>query len=348
MEATTKVNFALLEPHLDNDGRRQQLLDIESRLKTHDYPPQLVLENTSICNLTCIHCSHRELKRTRRHMKRDLWNKIVEELGANSPYTEIWPTFYGEALIMGYKNELWDRLDYAHKAGCRNLVLNSNGTLLDRWDNIEKILASPLRRFILSLDGLSKATFELIREKAVWEEVYPQVEELCRRRLERGQKYPTITAQFSVMKQNAHEAEAYRTHWEARGAEVKIRPMLEWTATGTVRTDTIKHDTEFRIACPWGNNTMAIHQDGSVVACAVDYEGKFKVGNIKEITVKEAWQRLGERLRKPHREHRWNDIPDLCKGCGDWQVAGAEYEDETVEGTRPFWYYDQQTNTAAE
>jgi radical SAM protein with 4Fe4S-binding SPASM domain len=116
--------------------------------------------------------------------------------------------------------------------------------------------------------------------------------------------------------------------------------MLEWTATGTVRTDTISHDTQFRIACPWGNNTMAIHQDGKVVACAVDYAGMFEVGNVNEITVKEAWRRLGERLRKPHREHRWDDIPKLCKGCGDWQVAGAQYEEEHVEGTRPFWYYE--------
>jgi radical SAM protein with 4Fe4S-binding SPASM domain len=340
-------NFALLEKHLENDERRRQLLDIESRLKEHEYPPQLVIENTSICNLTCIHCSHRELVRKKRHMSRELWNKIVEEIGANSPETEIWPTFYGEALIMGYQNELWDRIDYAAKVGCRNLVLNSNGTLLNRWGNIDKILNSPLRRFILSLDGLSKETFELIREKAKWEEVYPAVEELCRRRLERGQKYPAITAQFSVMKQNAHEVEAYRAFWEARGAEVKVRPMLEWTATGTVRTDTIVHDTDFRIACPWGNNTMAIHQDGSVVACAVDYEGKFKPGNVNEITVKEAWQRLGDQLRKAHREHRWNDMPEICKGCGDWQVAGAEYEDEKVEGTRPFWYYDDEEKKRA-
>ena len=244
-------------------------------------------------------------------------------------------------MIMGYRGALWDRLDCAAKAGCRNLVLNSNGTLLDRWDNIDKILASPLRRFILSLDGLSKETFELIREKAVWEEVYPQIEELCRRRIARGQKYPIIVAQFSVMKQNVHEVEAFRKFWEERGAEVKVRPMLEWTATGTVRTETIMHESDFRIACPWGNNTMAVHQNGTVVACAVDYAGKVKIGNLNEITVKEAWMRLGERLRKPHREHRWDDIPELCKGCGDWQVAGAEYTEETVEGTRPFWYYDQ-------
>jgi radical SAM protein with 4Fe4S-binding SPASM domain len=341
------ADFSLLPKHLESETRRQELLAIENKLQEHAFPPQLVIESTSVCNLTCIHCSHAELERKKRPMDRALWDKIVEEVGREDPMTEIWPTFYGEALIMGYKNEIWDRLDYADKVGCKNLVLNSNGTLLERWDNIDRILNSPLKRFILSLDGLSKETFELIREKAKWDVVYPAVERLCAERIRRGQKYPTIVAQFSVMKQNAHEVEDYRAFWHARGAEVKIRPMLEWTASGTIRSDTIVHDSEFRIACPWGNNTMAIHQDGSVVACAVDYEGRFKVGNVREISVKEAWQRLGEQLRKPHREHRWNDVPKLCKGCGDWQVAGAQYEEESVEGTRPFWYYDDADNIVA-
>ncbi len=335
------VDFSKRPKHIENDIRRSELLNIERDLKEHAFPPQLVVENTSICNLTCIHCSHRELKRVKRHMPRALWNKIVEEVGREGPDTEIWPTFYGEALIMGHKNELWDRLDYADSVGCRNLVLNSNGTLLERWDNIDRVLASPLKRFILSLDGLSKETFELIREKAKWDVVYPAVERLCEEREKRNQKYPIVVAQFSVMPQNAHEVDGYRAYWSARGAEVKIRPMLEWTATGTVRTDTIVHETPFRIACPWGNNTMAIHQDGSVVACAVDYEGRGKIGNVKDISIKEAWAHLYEALRRPHRERRWNDIPEVCKGCGDWQVAGAQYEEEQVEGTRPFWYYEQ-------
>jgi radical SAM protein with 4Fe4S-binding SPASM domain len=340
------MNFALREKHLDSERRRGELLAIEKRLVDHSFPPQVVIENTSICNMECIHCSHRELKRVKRHMARPLWNKIVEEIGRERPQCEIWPTFYGEALIMGYKNELWDRLDHADKAGCKNLVLNSNGVLLERWDNIDRILNSPLRRFILSLDGLSKEVFEKIRFKGKHHLIYPAVERLLQEHARRGQKYPAIICQFSVMPDNAHEVEAYRQYWTERGAEVKVRPMLEWTATGTVRTDTIRHDSEFRIACPWGNNTMAIHQDGKVVTCAVDYEGMFTVGNVNEISVKEAWRLLGEQSRKAHREHRWNDIPDICKGCGDWQVAGAEYAEEKIEGTRPFWYYEQKMEAA--
>jgi len=107
------------------------------------------------------------------------------------------PTFYGEALILGRNRELWSRLDYAASVGCRNLVLNSNGTLLDRWNNLEEVLASPLRRFILSLDGLSAGTFEPIRVGARLERVYAAVEALLERNARSSQRYPVTICQFS-------------------------------------------------------------------------------------------------------------------------------------------------------
>lgn len=333
------ADFTRLTPHLDDEARVAELLSIEQSLVEHPFPPQLVIETTSYCNLRCAHCSHAEMTRPQRHMERQLWDKIVEEVGLKSPTCEVWPTFYGEALIL--RDELWDRLDHAARMGCQNLVLNSNGTLLDRFDSIDRVLDSPLRRFILSLDGLTKETFEAIRVKAKWDKVYPAVEELLRRRAARGQTYPVIVAQFSVMERNAAEADGFRSYWKERGAEVKVRPMLEWGAAGSIRARTILHDRELRIACPWGNNTMAIHQDGAVVACAVDYDAHFSVGNVRDITVEEAWRRLGDRLRAPHRAHRWSEVPALCQGCGDWQVAGASYDEPEAPGTRPFWFREE-------
>jgi len=317
---------------------RTRLLAIEGRLREHAFPPQVVVENTSHCNLRCVHCCHKEMTRPQRHMERGLWEKIATEIGRENPECEVWPTFYGEALILG--RELWSRLDFAAAAGCRNLVLNSNGTLLHRWGNLEAILDSPLRRFILSLDGFTSATFESIRVGADREEVYSAVEELLARKRERGQAYPAIICQFSRMPANADEVEAFRAHWSARGAEVKVRPMLEWTSAGSVRSAAIDHDPAFRIACPWASNTFAVHQNGDVVACAVDYDGRFKAGNLKEMTIKEAWDALRWRLREVHRTHRWADLPEVCRGCGDWQAAGAQYERERVAGTRPFWAYE--------
>jgi len=321
---------------------KSKLQTIEANLVEHRFPPQLVIENTSACDQQCIHCSHKELIRPKRHMNRSLHDKIVEEIGRESPETEIWPTFYGEALVMG--EEIWDRINYASNVGCNNIVLNSNGGLLHRQNHIDQILKSPLKRFIISVDGFTKETYEKIRFRGKHSRTYSGIEALLDEKARRGQTYPLITCQYSLLEENEHEVEAFREYWNSRGAQVKVRPKLEWTATGSIRSNRTEHNPDFRIACPWGNNTMAIHQDGSVVACAVDYEGKVNVGNLKDITIVEAWSRLKKVLRDPHRKHCWSDIPDLCKGCNDWQTAGAEYEKSNIPGSRPFWYDVEKTD----
>jgi sulfatase maturation enzyme AslB (radical SAM superfamily) len=334
-----------MEKHLESPQRRQELLAIEAGLREHAFPPQLIVENTSYCNMKCVHCAHRLLIRPKQHMERVLWDRIVEEVAREMPDCELWPTFYGEALIL--RDELWDRLDYAARVGCCNLVLNSNGILLNRFDHIEKILGSPLKRFILSLDGFTRDTFERIRVNGKRDEIFGSVAELRRKQVERGQQYPVIVAQFSVMDENAHELEAFVAHWHALGVEVKVRPKLEWGATGIVHAPEITHGSDFRIACPWGNNTGAIQADGSMVACACDYEGRLNVGKVGEKTIRELWLILGERLRRVHREHRWAELPTLCRDCGDWQAAGAQYQaEEQAPNTRPFWFYERALDRA--
>ena len=195
------------------------------------------------------------------------------------------------------------------------------------------ILDSPLQRFILSLDGLSKETFELIREKAKWDEVYPAVEELCRRAPARAARsIPIIIAQFSVMKQNAHEVDAYRAFWEERGAEVKVRPMLEWTATGTVRTDTIVHDTDSASPAPGATTPWRSIRTARWSPARSTTRASSRSATSTRSPSRRRGGAWASGCGAPHREHRWKDIPDLCKGCGDWQVAGAEYEEETRRG----------------
>ena len=186
----------------------------------------------------------------------------------------------------------------------------------------------------------------MIRFRGERERTYEGVKALLEAHKRKGDVYPVIICQYSLMEENEHEADDFKKYWNELGAEVKFRPKLEWTATGSITSDRIDHDPNFRIACPWGNNTMAIHQDGSVVACAVDSFGSHIVANVNEVTVKEAWRLLGETLRKHHKNHDWEKIPDVCKRCNDWQTAGAEHEEkeEVVEGTRPFWYDQKVTN----
>jgi len=326
------------------EDRKKKLLEIESKLKDFEFPPQLVIETTSVCNQKCIHCNHKIMKRTKEHMDDNLYKKIVDEIAEVAPDTEVWPTFYGEAFTL--REKLFERLRYARDKGLTNLVLNSNGRLLDKENWIDEILTSGLKRFILSLDGFTKETFEKIRVGGSRDKIFASVEKLLKRKKELNLEFPVIQCQYSIMEENKHEVEIFKEYWETRGAEVKTREMFSWTNSGEIVADNLDYDTSFRIACPWAINSMAIHQNGNFITCAVDYEGRTIIGNVKDYTIVELWEKHNEIVRKPHIENRWDDLPEICKTCPDWQVAGATYHKNEAldekEEARPFWWKENE------
>jgi len=307
--------------------KQQALMDIEAKLRESNFPPQVVVETTAYCNFRCRHCHHDKLEREKGTMSTDLWTKIVSEVAERKPDAELWPTFYGEALILGERLYRWIR--QAREAGLTNLVLNSNGSFC-RGRYIDDILMCGLRRFLLSLDGFTQETFERIRytrdRNGKYEPVYTGVRELLRRKHELdavGIQTPTIICQFSMMDDNEHEAEPFREYWLRHGAHVKLREKLTWT--GYVSASNLTRDYAHRVACPWGNNTCAIHWNGDVVACAVDNEGSFIAGNVREQSIYDIWNGPLREFREKHRRHIWDDLPALCQGCLDWQAVGASH-----------------------
>ncbi len=323
-----------------DESQHDRLARIERELTDHDFPPQLVVETTSRCNLKCVHCAHRSMHRPAADMAPGLWRAIVEEVAAERAQCEVWPTFYGEALLLGPR--LFEMLDYADRVGCRNLVLNSNGTMLSRPGMIEAVLDSPLKRFILSLDGYRSATFEAVRVGASHEKVYRAVAELLERKARRGGEHPIIQCQFSVMEHNSSEVDEFTRHWRGLGAEVKLRRKLTWC--GAVEASWMEPDRKLRIACPWGHNAAAILQDGRLVACAIDYEGRFTAGDVARDGIKKLWRGPHRRLlRLPHRRHQWEQLPRVCAQCLDWQAVGADYQGPhgELEGARPFWHREE-------
>ncbi len=323
------------------EAEKAHLLEIESGLREFDFPPQVVIETTALCNFRCIHCNHKDLKRTKGSMDEALFQKIIDEIVRINPETEIWPTFYGEAFILG--DRLFERLKYTNARGAKNVVLNSNGSLLHHKDWTDKVLTSGLKRFILSLDGFSKTTFEAIRVGGHREQIYNSVERLLNRKTELQLDYPIIQCQFSLMEQNKHEFEEFKQYWEERGAEVKSRNMLSWTNSGPVIAAGLDYNSDFRITCPWSLSTMAIHYNGDIVACAVDYEGGFIAGNARNQSLQEVWQGTLHELRTRQKQHQWQLLPNICQNCPDWQAAGASYyesqqHDVLPKYSRPFWF----------
>lgn len=284
-----------------------------------EFPRQFIIETTAFCTQKCIHCAHKSLQRKKGNMAMHLYKKIINEIAKEAPATEVWMTYYGEALILKYK--LFYMINYAKRKGLSNLVLNTNATLLDE-EMSEMLIDSELDRFIISMDGFTKETYEKIRVGGKYEEVFGNVTRFLQILKSRKTNKPKFEMQFSVMDENKHELEDFNKFWVSQGANVKNRPLASWA--GRIKAPNLDFLLE-RVPCKWALNHCAILWNGDLVACGVDCEGLFVAGNVNNSTAKEIWNTTHKAFRQTHLDKRWNDLPDVCKGCLDWQTTERRY-----------------------
>lgn len=293
-----------------------------------DFPQQCVIELTAACDQSCIHCGRTYMERPKKTMTGDMFQRIVREIGQENPDCEVWPTFMGEALLLGKR--LFPLIRYARESGCRKISLNSNGNRLTE-ENIEGLLGCGLDRFIISCDGHSAETYERIRIGGRFDRLYQGIHRLLERMRKEQLQSPLIELQFSIFKENEHEVEDFKKYWLDQGVVVKSRPKVYWSGLvpgGTHRVST----AVTRIPCLWAFDTAAIQCNGNVVMCAIDCEGKYVAGNITQQTLSQIWNGPLRWLRHLHSQRRFRELPEICRRCTDWEGKKAHvfFPDETV------------------
>lgn len=287
----------------------------------NEFPRQVIIETTAYCNQKCIHCAHKSLQRKKGTMDMALYKKIIDEIAREAPGTETWMTYYGEALILKYR--LFYMIWYAKQRGLTNVVLNSNAMLLDN-DMAEMIIDSGLDRFIISMDGFTRETYEKVRVGGNFDEVMANCLRFIDKLNTTNPTRPTFEMQFSILEENEHEREAFNAYWVSKGVNVKNRPKASWT--GRIEAKNLDPNRE-RVPCKWGLNQAGILWDGQLVACGVDSEGLFDAGNLKEASLKTLWNTTHKEFRETHLECRWTDLPTVCANCLDWQTTDRTYLD---------------------
>jgi MoaA/NifB/PqqE/SkfB family radical SAM enzyme len=132
---------------------------------SRDFPSQIVVDATEVCNLACIHCPHPEFKKSEHYRARylpvELNSKMVDEVRRDGAgHTQyIRYTSNGEPLV---HPQIYDMLDYSVRYSGVFVTLTTNGTILNE-QRIEKLLASGLHLIDISLDALTAKIYTKIR-----------------------------------------------------------------------------------------------------------------------------------------------------------------------------------------
>jgi len=295
-----------------------------ARMATSDspFPQQVVIEPTAACNQQCIFCGRTYMERPKKTMTQEIFRRIADEIASESPDTELWPTFMGEATLLGQK--LYDWIAYARKVGCRKITLNTNGTKLNE-KTIPALLDCGIDRLIVSCDAHTAETHARVRPGRHTEGlpgIYRGVHHILELMNQKKTKTPIVEMQFSVFEENEHEFEAFRTYWLAQGVIVKIRPKVFWS--GEVEGGEKRAHEKDRVPCLWSLDTAAIQWNGNVVMCAIDCDGKYVAGNIQMQSLKQIWTGPLRWMRELQLAKRFKELPSVCRECPDWKVKRAQ------------------------
>lgn len=85
---------------------------------------------------------------------------------------------------------------------------------------------------------------------------------------------------------------------------------------------------DFRIACGKALGICGITWDGNVTNCTADVDASVIWGNVNDSSIQEIWNRRNLEMVTLHFEHRFDELPQICRSCNDWQIVGEERFDE--------------------
>lgn len=288
-----------------------------------EFPKSVLIDTISYCDLKCSMCGHKDMKRKKGIMPFDLFSKIIDEIAGVDKNVQVWMVFFGEALILKRrKPTIFDLISYAKDKGLTNVVINSNGNLLDE-EAARRLIESGLDALYLGVDAFTSETYSKVRVGGNYKKVIDNILKLIEIKKEMSIERPQIYVQFVEMDTNKHEKDDFIRFWKNKGVIAKIRPMVSWA--NLVPAPNQKLDNEDRWPCHWAMQTMSISDSGKVVTCAVDVDARFVAGDVNEQSLKEVWNGRLKELRELHLKKEFDYLPDLCRTCRDWQSARADY-----------------------
>ena len=287
---------------------QQNIKGVVDTLKKYDFPCDVVVETIAYCNMECVMCPQKILKRPRGEMSFELWKKIVDEIVERNINTRIWPSLMGDATLLGEK--IVSMVQYATGRGAQ-IHFNTNGMAFVP-PLADEIMDSGIQAVYFGIDGFKPETYERIRVGGKYETVVGNI----RHAIKIKKPEQKVYVQFIEMEENTDEMEDFKKFWLNEGAVVKLRPKLAW---GGEKSKFLKLTSDERVPCGWLVRTTTVRWDGHMLQCDSDYEGIHSPGDINKQTLHEVWN--GELAKR--RQYHWDgDFSHYCcKDCNDWQMG---------------------------
>lgn len=304
--------------------RNKAIEYIESQLgnslkNLESFPSFINIETINSCNARCIMCGIDFDGRPNTTMSDEIFEKIVGELAQHTG-TIRKVNLYLDCEPLLDKN-LHRRIRRLKEVGVKVVNIASNTSILtDRRGR--EIIEAGLDEIYITIDSLKKETYEAIRVRLNFDQVYKNARAFIKLRNELNPNM-TIRVQMVGMDMNKGEEQGFIDHWAPllnANDQVTVHMAHNWGGVvNVVNLEEDKNINEIPCTILWSN--ACIHADGSVALCSIDTvpSSAHSIGSMKTQSISDVWN--DSPLRKV-RERHLNGMraeSSICNGCTAWR-----------------------------
>ena len=282
-------------------------------------PIQLDIELNGGCNMKCPFCLHGHVKNKIPNIELsfETYKKIICEavsIGVKS----LKLNYINEPML---RKDLEKCISYAKKKGILNVYMVTNGTVLNKKRR-ESLLASGITKVFISLDAVSEETYNKQRLSGQFKKVENNVMKLIDLRNKNKQTFPLIRVSFLKNAINIHEKEDFKKRWQGKADIINFQTMNE---VPDVTTGLLIEKTNMpEKGCNFPFKQLVVDHLGNILPCCKLAGKKLTVGNIKNMTLQQAWNsEKYVHLRKIHKNGDWINF----KTCYECMLPDKKFEE---------------------
>ena len=301
-----------------------------------EFPSQIIVDATEVCNLACIHCPHPEFKKSEhyagRYLDPALNVKMVDEvrLHGQGLTQYIRYTSEGEPLIHPRSYEM---IEYACRHSGVFVTLTTNGTIMNE-KRMRKLLDSGVHMIDVSVDAFTPETYAEIRVNGDLNVTRANLLRLID--WVKSSKLETkVVVSYIEQPKNANETNDFERFWKDQGADYVVIRRLHSGAGAVADIANVMRDENantVRYPCLYPWERIILNPRGELAFCPQDWVHGSVVADYRMTTILETWRgEFYRKLREAHLRNGFSGHP-FCGQCPDWRTTrwpgeGQSYAD---------------------
>ena len=301
----------------------------------------VMVEITSHCNFNCSFCPSEIMSRKKTTMPRELWEKILLELGEKKMAHTVFLNLLGEPLL---HKDIFEAIRFANSYGL-SVSLYTNGALLDENRSSKLLDVLKRGRVVLSMQDISPESFDKrCRGKLSWQKYIDRLQNFMQVAEMRENPVPVqvhcmvdirgIRWNLLQILHKQQRIQAVYDQWRnalGREGRKKINvfnpsasyPIGKYCSFFVKQVgnwdnqligdemEVVPHETGH---CALMTDTFAILSDGTCTYCCDDYEGELNLGKAQERSLEDIYYgKKATMIREAEKHGKF--IEKRCKIC---------------------------------